>query len=424
MNTEITDKEKLRGWVLYDGNCHLCSNMAWRFKNALRLRHFELLPLQTPWVRQKLQMTNDEIRKEMRLLKSDGQAIGGADALLEISRYFWWAWPVRQIGCIPVVRGWMRFGYQWVADHRRCAGGSCVFNRPESIFLPHRVFDFLPLLVLSSLALSFRTRLVPWVFMWAMAFALYGGCKWLSYRVALRQGARPALRRTLGYLLAWVGMDAADFLDEKKFPAKPRRSEWVLALLKTVFGLILVWKITRMTMAVQPILAGWIGMIGIVFLLHFGLFHVLSLAWRQMGVSASPVMKNPLLAGSLADFWGGRWNTAFNELAFRFTYRPLRRWTTPMMATLCVFVFSGFIHESVISLPAGGGYGLPTLYFFAQGLGVIIERSSFGRHIALGRGPCGWLFMMLTLVGPVFWLFHPPFIHHVILPMLKAIGAT
>jgi alginate O-acetyltransferase complex protein AlgI len=424
VNTEITDKEKLIGWVLYDCDCRLCTDAARRFKNALWRRHFELLPLQTPWIRNTLRMTDAEMRKEMRLLKSDGEVVGGADALLEISGYFWWAWPIRQIGRIPPVRRWMRAGYQWVADHRRCADGVCVIDHQAKGIAGKRIFDFLPLLVLPSFALVFRARLAPWIFMWAMAFALYAGCKWLSYRVAIRHGVMPRLPRTLGYLFAWPGMDAADFLDSKKIPAKPRIRGWIPALLKTAFGLVLVWKGAGMAAVFHPTLAGWIGMIGVVFMLHFGLFHCLSLAWRRAGVMAAPVMQNPLLAGSLADFWGGRWNTAFNELAFRFTYRPLRRWATPAMATMGVFVISGFIHESVISLPARGGYGLPTLYFFAQGLGVIMERSRLGRLIGLGRGLRGWLFIMLILTGPLFWLFHPAFINHVILPMLKAIGAT
>ncbi len=165
-------------------------------------------------------------------------------------------------------------------------------------------------------------------------------------------------------------------------------------------------------------------MIGIVFMLHFGLFHLLSLAWRRTGVKATPVMQNPLLAKSLADFWGARWNTAFNELAFRFTFRPLRRLTTPAVAMLAVFALSGIIHELVISLPARGGYGLPTLYFLAQGLGVIAERSRLGSAIGLGHGVRGWFFTLLVTASPVFWLFHPPFINHIILPMLTAIGAT
>jgi len=37
-------------------------------------------------------------------------------------------------------------------------------------------------------------------------------------------------------------------------------------------------------------------MAGIVFLLHFGLFHVLSCAWRAAGVDVKPLMAWPLLA--------------------------------------------------------------------------------------------------------------------------------
>jgi hypothetical protein len=42
----------------------------------------------------------------------------------------------------------------------------------------------------------------------------------------------------------------------------------------------------------------------------------------------------------------------------------------------------------------------------------------------LGRGARGWFFTLVVTVAPLFWLFHPPFIHNVILPMLTAIGAT
>jgi hypothetical protein len=161
---------------------------------------------------------------------------------------------------------------------------------------------------------------------------------------------------------------------------------------------------------------------GAVLILHFGSFALLSLAWRSAGINAIPLMQKPLRSTSLAEFWGRRWNTAFHELATRFTFRPLRRALSPTAAALLVFVASGLLHDLVISVPARGGYGLPTAYFLIQGLATAAERSSFGRGLGLGSGWRGWLFTILTVAGPAVILFHPPFVHNVILPMLAAIA--
>lgn len=91
---------------------------------------------------------------------------------------------------------------------------------------------------------------------------------------------------------------------------------------------------------------------------------------------------------------------------------------------LLVFLISGTLHELVISVPARGGYGLPTAYFVLQGLALLFERSKRGQNLGLGSGIKGWCFVALVAGVPAFWLFHPIFIHHVILPMLHAIGAT
>jgi len=77
----------------------------------------------------------------------------------------------------------------------------------------------------------------------------------------------------------------------------------------------------------------------------------------------------------------------------------------------------------VISFPARAGYGLPSAYFAVQAVGMLVERSAFGRRLGLGAGWRGWLFTFLCAAGPAFWLFHPPFVHRVILPFLQTIGA-
>ena len=279
-------------------------------------------------------------------------------------------------------------------------------------------------MILPVVALLLVSSVPRWGFMWAMAFALYAGCKWLTYRAVRDRGVAADRLRALGYLLAWPGMDARAFLFWTDRLARPLRSEWIVATLKTLLGAALTWVVARTALPVNPLLAGWLGMVGLIFVLHFGTFHLLSLGWRSLGVNAMPVMRNPLLSSSLTEFWGRRWNTAFHELATRFTFRPLRRSVGLTGATVLVFLVSGLIHELVISIPSHGGYGLPTGYFVLQGLGIGGERTRLGRRLGLGRGWRGWLFTVFVTAGPAFWLFPPPFVRNVILPMLAAIGAT
>lgn len=75
----------------------------------------------------------------------------------------------------------------------------------------------------------------------------------------------------------------------------------------------------------RGLLVGWIGLLGLIFLLHFGLFHIAALAWQAAGVEAKPIMRGPALATSLNDFWSNRWNLAFRQLAHDLVLFPLRR---------------------------------------------------------------------------------------------------
>jgi alginate O-acetyltransferase complex protein AlgI len=91
---------------------------------------------------------------------------------------------------------------------------------------------------------------------------------------------------------------------------------------------------------------------------------------------------------------------------------------------MCVFLVSGLIHDLIISVPAGAGYGLPTLYFLVQGAGLLFERSQVGGKLGLRHGWRGWAFVLLVTAAPAFWLFHPAFVTRVILPFMQAIRAS
>jgi len=406
--------------VFYDADCRFCVNAARRFQLVLARRGFELVPLQLAGASATFGVPDDQFLAEMRLRFRDGTAFGGAAAVVEIARRIWWAWPLWALSRLPGAMGPMHAAYRWIARRRSCANGACKIDARASLW----PVGLLPLFILPVVAFLAAPSMPPWGFMWAMAFALYAGCKWLTYCEARVRGVASDRRLALGYLLAWPGMDATAFLSATTRLTQPHRSEWIVATLKTLLGATLIWVAARAAVPGNPLLAGWVGMVGVIFVLHFGTFHLLSLAWRSIGVNAMPVMQNPLRSSSLAEFWGRRWNTAFHQLATRFTFRPLRPTIGTTGATLLVFLVSGLIHELVISIPAHGGYGLPTGYFLVQGLGVAGVRTRLARRIGLGRAWRGWLFTVVVAAAPAFWLFPPLFVRNVILPMLAFIGAT
>src|SRR5262245_19844519 len=418
MALAMTDHGRFVGGVFYDGDCSICVAGARWFGPLLARRGIEMVTLQTPDACAMLGAAEEDRLKEMRLRLEDGTVFGGAAAVVEIARRIWWAWPLWAISRLPGAMRPMSVAYDWVARHRGCANGTCRIETRAT----RRVAGLWPLIVLSALALSLRSWLPSWAFMWTMAGALYAGCKWLTYCAARRPGVAANRLRSLEYLVAWPGMDAGAFLSRSGNENSPARSEWGIAALKTGLGATLVVIAARAALPAHPMLAGWLGMTGLIFLLHFGVFHLLSLFWRTFGVNAMPVMCNPLRSTSLAEFWGRRWNTAFHELATRFTFHPLRARVGASAAALLVFLCSGVIHELVISLPAHGGYGLPTGYFVVQGLGIAGERSSHGRRLGLVRGWRGRLFTVLIAAGPAYWLFHPAFVRRVVVPMLATIG--
>ena len=281
---------------------------------------------------------------------------------------------------------------------------------------------YFPICVLPFAAWTCRSRLQPWAFMWILAFSIFVSLKWLTWWKARTRIAHSTWR-SAAYLLAWPGMDAESFLDLSRRVAPPPTRDWLWAVFKTALGAALFWLLARRLPEGQPLLRGWIGMLGMILLLHFGSFEIVALCWRSLGVDAVPIMSDPLRSRSLSDFWGKRWNLGFRQLSHDLIFRPLHRILGAGLAGFLVFVSSGLIHDLVISVPARGGYGLPTIYFAIQGLGVAVERAAFGRKLGLRRNLRGWLFMAVLIVGPVFLLYHPPFVLRVIIPFMKAVRA-
>jgi predicted DCC family thiol-disulfide oxidoreductase YuxK len=414
--------ECFRGWILYDGNCRYCAASAKRFDRIFRRRGFLFLPLQTNWVMKRLNLEPGAPLEEMRVLTKDGRDIGGAEAVIFLGRQIWWAWLFVTLARLPGMHKPLDRGYRWIAAHRGCDHIACDIKERRLSSRRHTktAVERPPLLgfvlfTLPVFALLVRDWVPPWVFMWLMAGAIFLACKWLTFSRARKQIVDVRPGRALGYFFLWPGMEAERFLGPPALPDK--RGNTGGAIAKVGLGGLLLFGLAHF--ARQPLLTGWLGMIGIILILHFGIFALLAIVWRAHGIDARPIMDSPLKSITLGEFWGRRWNGAFNQLAFEILFQPLARTAGPIISTMVAFLASGLIHELVISLPARAGYGLPAAYFLLQGCGVVIQH----RLASVRRGMPGRFFTILVVAGPAFWLFHPPFVRNVILPFMKAIGA-
>lgn len=281
----------------------------------------------------------------------------------------------------------------------------------------------LPGLPVAACLLARHFAWPAWAFMFALAFAILGGLKGLTWRMALRNAAAPSAARSFGYLLLWPGLDARAFLGPRTAPP-PDESAWSAAAARTLLGALLLWGAARLAAGYAPYAAAWMGMAGAVLMVHFGFFDLLALFWQAGGVRAERLMLAPHRARSLAEFWTKRWNTAFSAAARACCAAPARERLGARGAWMLVFALSGLVHEAVLSWPAGGGWGLPFGYFALQGMGVLLERSRAGRCLGLGRGLRGRLFALAAVILPAPLLFHVPFVERVVAPLLAAMGAV
>jgi alginate O-acetyltransferase complex protein AlgI len=263
-----------------------------------------------------------------------------------------------------------------------------------------------------------------WAVMWLVAFAIFAVCKLLTWSATPRAGV--PVWKQLAYLAAWPGLNAARFFSRTPLPAaeQPTMWEWIGAAFRTVAGALIFWNADRWIGTSSTLVLAWAGMIGVILILHFGSFHLLSCFWRAMGVDARPLMNHPTWSTSVTEFWSNRWNTAFRDFTHQFVFRPLTRHWGLKAALMLGFVFSGTVHDVVISLPAGGGYGGPTFFFMIQALAILLQKSHAGRLIGLGRGWRGWIFTAIALLLPAPLLFHAPFRDDVVIPFMRALGAA
>lgn len=227
---------------------------------------------------------------------------------------------------------------------------------------------------------------------------------------------RPTFLQRVAWYCLWVGLDARAFFNKRRPSGRVALREWSAAACKMVSGLVLLVVIAPEVRPVHELCAGWLAMLGLIFTLHFGAFHLVALIWMAVGRDVRPIMNLPLAATSLSEFWGQRWNLAFRDFAHVAVFMPLARRRGARIAHWSVFIFSGLIHEIAISIPARSGYGLPLAYFVFQGIGIAVEKR-WPRLLGL-QHPRGVLWTALMTAPAAYWLFHPAFVRRIILPLI------
>src|SRR6202166_5041414 len=123
LTSEFTDTKgrHARGWVFYDADCAFCLKIVRALAPTLQKRGIALAPLQDPRVGALLGLSQSELLLEMRLLLSNGQQTGGADAAVALAHKIWWARPVVWLSRLPGMMQLLRRAYRWIAARRKCA---------------------------------------------------------------------------------------------------------------------------------------------------------------------------------------------------------------------------------------------------------------------------------------------------------------
>ena len=120
-------EDKPAGWILYDDSCGFCRRWIPFWAKTLRKRGFQIAKLQEGWVREKLQLEEERLVQDLRLLLASGEQIQGADTYRFVMKRIWWAFPVYLFSIAPLGRNVFDWSYRKFATHRHQISRACKF---------------------------------------------------------------------------------------------------------------------------------------------------------------------------------------------------------------------------------------------------------------------------------------------------------
>ena len=106
------------GWVLYDGGCGFCFRWVHLWEKVIKRRGFVLKDFKSAWADGSLQISQQQLLDDIRVLTRAGQLKSGADAYLFVAERIWWAWPLYAIFRLPGFNWVLWRGYRWFNQNR------------------------------------------------------------------------------------------------------------------------------------------------------------------------------------------------------------------------------------------------------------------------------------------------------------------
>ena len=106
------------GWVLYDAACGFCSWWIPFWRKTIQRTGYDIAPVQSKWVKDKLNLPTDKLNNDIRLLLKNGTLINGADAYIFGMKRVWWSRPLGLFLGLPGIR-WVTWRFYKLFNRNR-----------------------------------------------------------------------------------------------------------------------------------------------------------------------------------------------------------------------------------------------------------------------------------------------------------------
>jgi hypothetical protein len=130
--------------------------------------------------------------------------------------------------------------------------------------------------------------------------------------------------------------------------------------------------------------------------------RITEIAYRAAGIEIPPVQVQPILARSVSEFWGQRWNRPISTWLRQFCYLPFAKQRRPRVGMVSAFSASTAIHFYFIWTALGLRAGLIMAGFFLIQIPLLLIEQRF----SIRQWPQGlaraWTICVLVAASPLF----------------------